>query len=99
MSDVLAAQLAAMHEDVSEIKETQRQLVSAVERLARLEERDHARNEALGRLFDTLEKIDGRVTELEKQEPLNKQTNNWVMAAIAAALGFLGSVLSKKVGL
>lgn len=104
-----AKQLSVLHADVGDIKsgmsdfrDGMKELSSAILKLALVEERQAHASQAMERAFRLLEKleqrVDGialRVTELEKTEPMQAKTSEWVeralWAAASAALMFIAS--------
>ena len=104
-----AKQLAVLHSDVSDIKsgmadfkDGMKELAAAILKLALVEERQANTAQALERAFKLLEKLDQkvdavaeRVHELEKSEPMQAKTSEWVerllWAAASAALMFVAA--------
>jgi len=88
---VAIAKIEALSEDMGDIKSSMRELAQAVSRLAVVEERQSTTNEAMGRLFKSIETLDGRVKALEQAQPIQKQSSDFVQSAIkyivAAVLG------------
>ena len=93
------------------VEERQTQTILAQERafkaLARVEERqrlqellcrDHDK-EVRQLIADSTERLSARVGELEKEEPMQKQTGKWVMAAVWGAAGLLAMFVAKQLGL
>ncbi len=87
--NVVITRLGLLSEDVGELKETLRQIASAVTRLALVEERQMQTNEALSRAFKQIDKLDLKLTgieqrlgTLERMQPLQQQTNGWVMMSV-----------------
>ena len=104
--NVVITRLGILSDDVGELKETLRQIATAVTRLALVEERQSQTNEALARAFKQIDKIDAklgsidtRVAAMEKTQPLHQQTTGWVNSAVWAAAGAAALFLAKKVGL
>lgn len=100
MSDELvpAARVAAMSNDIAEIKGTLKDLTAAVNRLAVIEERQQNTKEALERAFSTIAKIDGRVSVLEQAQPLQKQSTDWVNKVIGLVVAaVVGATVSTVV--
>ena len=60
--NVVITRLGLLSEDVGELKETLRQIASAVTRLALVEERQMQTNEALSRAFKQIDKLDLKLT-------------------------------------
>ena len=98
--------LGLLSEDVGELKETLRQIASAVTRLALVEERQMQTNEALSRAFKQIDKLDLKLTgieqrlgTLERLQPLQQQTNWWVMTSVWIAAGAAVMFVAKKAGI
>lgn len=108
-----ANQLAALHADVGDIKagmsefrDGMRELSQAIVKLALVEERQAQAMQAMERAFKALERLDqkvdaltGRVTELEKAEPEQARTAEWVDRAVWAAAAAACATLASKLGL
>jgi tetrahydromethanopterin S-methyltransferase subunit C len=88
---VVSARLGSLIDDVTEIKRSMREMALAMTRLAVFEERQVTDREGLGRAFDAIGQIDGRVKSLEQAQPIQKQTSDWVHK-------ILGQVVSLVVG-
>ena len=103
--NVVITRLGLLSEDVGELKETLRQIASAVTRLALVEERQMQTNEALSRAFKALDKLDiklvsveQRLGVLERLQPQQQQTTTWVVSAVWAAAGAAFFFIAKKAG-
>ena len=103
--NVVITRLGLLSEDVGELKETLRQIASAVTRLALVEERQMQTNEALSRAFKTLDKLDlkivaveQRIGSLERLQPQQQQTSAWVTTMLWAAAGAAVMFVAKKAG-
>ena len=104
--NVVITRLGLLSEDVGELKETLRQIASAVTRLALVEERQMQTNEALSRAFKQIDKLDLKLTGieqrlgmLERMQPLQQQTNGWVMTAVWIAAGVAVMFVANKTGI
>lgn len=104
--NVVITRLGLLSEDVGELKETLRQIASAVTRLALVEERQMQTNEALSRAFKQIDKLDLKLTgieqrlgTLERLQPLQQQTNGWVMTSVWIAAGAAVMFVAKKTGI
>ena len=104
--NVVITRLGLLSEDVGELKETLRQIASAVTRLALVEERQMQTNEALSRAFKQIDKLDLKLTgierrlgTLERMQPLQQQTNGWVMTSVWIAAGAAVMFVAKKTGI
>ena len=103
--NVVITRLGLLSEDVGELKETLRAIASAVTRLALVEERQMQTNEALGRAFKAVDKLDTklvsveqRIGSLERMQPQQQQTSAWVTTMLWAAAGAAVMFVAKKVG-
>lgn len=90
--------LLALREDVSEIKGFMSKMSDAIERLARLEERHVNTASALERAFIAIGKIETRITTLEKAQPVQSMTSNWLVNGAWAAVSVLALAAMKKLG-
>ena len=93
------------------VEERQTQTILAQERsfkaLERVEERQRTHElvckdqdkEVRQLIADSNERLSARVGELEKAEPMQKQTGKWVMAAVWGAAGLLVMFVAKQLGL
>ena len=104
--NVVITRLGLLSDDVGELKETLRQIASAVTRLALVEERQMQTNEALSRAFKQIDKLDLKLTgieqrlgTLERMQPLQQQTNGWVMTSVWIAAGAAVMFVAKKTGI
>ena len=104
--NVVITRLGILSDDVGELKETLRQIASAVTRLALVEERQMQTNEALSRAFKQIDKLDLKLTgieqrlgTLERMQPLQQQTNGWVMTSMWIAAGAAVMFVAKKTGI
>lgn len=103
--NVVIARLGLLSADVGDLKETLREIASAVTRLALVEERQMQTNEALSRAFKQIDKLDQklvgfehRLIALERVQPIQQQTSSWVMSAVWAAAGAAVVFIAKKAG-
>ena len=104
--NVVITRLGLLSEDVGELKETLRQIASAVTRLALVEERQMQTNEALSWAFKQIDKLDlklvgfeQRLIALERLQPQQQQTTTWVVSAVWAAAGATLLFIAKKAGI
>lgn len=104
--NVVITRLGILSDDVGDLKETLRQIATAVTRLALVEERQSQTNEALGRAFKSIDKLDMKLTgieqrlgALERMQPLQQQTNGWVMTSVWIAAGAAVMFVAKKAGI
>ena len=104
--NVVITRLGLLSDDVGELKETLRQIASAVTRLALVEERQMQTNEALSRAFKQIDKLDLKLTSieqrigaLERMQPQQQQTTTWVTTMLWAAAGAAVMFVAKKTGI
>ena len=104
--NVVITRLGLLSDDVGELKETLRQIASAVTRLALVEERQSQTNEALSRAFKQIDKVELKLTgieqrlgSLERMQPQQQQTSAWVTTMLWATAGAAVMFVAKKVGL
>lgn len=104
--NVVITRLGLLSDDVGELKETLRQIATAVTRLALVEERQSQTNEALSRAFKQIDKVEIKLTSieqrlvaLERMQPQQQQTSAWVTTMLWATAGAAVMFVAKKVGL
>lgn len=104
--NVVITRLGLLSDDVGELKETLRQIASAVTRLALVEERQSQTNEALSRAFKQIDKVELKLTgieqrlgSLERMQPQQQQTSAWVTTMLWVAAGAAVMFVAKKVGI
>jgi hypothetical protein len=96
---VIAVRLDNLHADVSGMRDVLKELATAVTKLAIIEERQQQATQALERAFKALEKVETRLDSIEKAQPLQQQSADWVGKAVWAAVALVGVFLAKKAGL
>lgn len=96
---VLNHRVEVMHDDFTEMRTVLRDLTTAINKLALVEERQTQFAEAQERAFRMISKIDDRLQTLEKRIPETDRTRVWVDRIVlgVAAAAFL--FIAKKVGL
>lgn len=91
-----------LHTDICEVKAAIKEVATAVTKLALIEERQTNHAESLERAFKYIEQLDHRITdnerriiELEKSEPIQARTTEWVEKALwafaAAAIAYIAT--------
>lgn len=95
---VIAVKLENLHNDVSTMQDVLKELAAAVTKLAVIEERQGQAAQALERAFIALEKLEVRMSVLEKAQPLQQQTTDWVGKAVWGTVIFAAGVVAKKLG-
>jgi hypothetical protein len=104
---VSAVELRALREDVSEIRVAVAKVADALERLARLEERQVAISGSLERAFTAIGKVETRLREnveprlgaIEQNMPVQQLTSRWVERGVVAAATVVLVYVAKAVGL
>lgn len=97
--EVIAVKLQNLHDDVSGMRDVLKELANAVTKLAVIEERQGQAAQALERAFIALEKVETRLGSLEKSQPLQQQSVDWVNRGMWAAAVAVAYFVAKKVGL
>lgn len=96
-TNILSVKLEMLHSDVVDVKTALNELSKAITKLALVEERQAQTAEALERAFKAIGKIEDRLSLLEQSAPKAKETSAWVdrfvLAAVVAVMGFLGTRL------
>lgn len=92
---VVSTRLELLIEDVSAIKRSMQTMAEAMMRLAVIEERQVTDREGLGRAFNAIGQLDGRVKALEQAQPLQKQSSDWVHKIVGQVVSLVvGAVLA-----
>lgn len=105
----VVARLDNLHADIGDMKSAVRDLASAVTRLALIEERQTQAAQSLERAFKEIEKcsarmdatdtrIDARIDALEREQPMQKQTSQWMITAVHGAAGLAVMFVAKQLG-
>lgn len=95
----ISVKLELLHDDVRDMKSVLKDLTTAINRLAVVEERQLQFGEAVGRAFKGLEEVRLRVHALESVAVTSKQTNDWAGKALWAAAAAGAMFVAKKTGL
>lgn len=107
---IVADRLQSLHQDVNELKDSMREsmkeMSSAVTKLVLLEERNTQTVRLIERAMKELDdqkvehnKLVDKVNSLAEQAPLNRQTNRMLDALIYAVVGGVLMFIGKKLGL
>ena len=92
--EVLESEIRGVAADIAEIKHVlknvQHSQTLAAERLVRTEVQYDNHTQALTRAFNELKDHDGRIKELEVQQPMTKWARNLLLTGITAVVGTLG---------
>jgi len=101
---VLEERLAALHADVTDMKDALSNLTTAITKLALIEERQSTSQQAVERAFTAISKVEGaidrltdRITQLEIKAPGYDKTTQWMERVTIAAVSILAmGVLAKS---
>ncbi len=97
--EIIGTKLQALHDDVGSMKRAVEKLTDAITKLAVVEERQQQAAQATERTFKEIEKIQQRLTALEQQAPISKQTNDWAGKLAWGAVSALAAIVAVKLGL
>lgn len=96
---ILASKMQTLHNDVSDIKGTLKDLTSAINKLALVEERLANTNAAQERAFKAIASMEKRLDEIDKVIATTTHTTIWVdrsiMALVGAAVMFIWEKVTK----
>ena len=84
---VLSAKLQTLHTDVADIKGSIKELTSAINKLALVEERISNAVAAQERTFKVIEKLEERIDALEKAQALDESQSKWLDRGFVALIG------------
>ncbi len=100
---VLTIKLAALHDDVSEVKTALNKLSEAITKLALVEERQAQTADALERAFKAIGKIEDRLSALEQNSaarvPQYTEVAKWVDRGLVALAGAGAVVVARAAGI
>lgn len=94
---VLSAKLQTLHTDVADIKGSIKELTSAINKLALVEERISNAVAAQERTFKALEKMEERVERLEKAQVIDDNTSKWIDRGIVAFVGAAAAYIWERI--
>jgi hypothetical protein len=94
---VLEAKLDAMTQDLGTLKTTMERLADAVVRLAIVEERQAQASQSVNRLIDENARLSARLGTLEAQQPMQRQTSEWVGKVVGIVLTVVVTALVSTV--
>lgn len=98
-ANILAHRLGTLHDDVVEMKDSLRSLTAAITKLALIEERQAQASNALQRAFEAIERIEKRLSEVERVGLDATRTSAWMDRALWAAAAAAVMFVAEKVGL
>lgn len=97
--ETIAMQMQVLHEDVKDMQSVLKELTTAITKLAIVEERQAQIAQSMERAFKAIEKVEARLTTLEQQAPMNKQTNAWADRLVIGIITVVFLFAAHKVGL
>lgn len=97
--ETIAVQMNRLHDDVGEMKSVLRDLTNAITKLAVVEERQLQTTKCIERIYKALDEMNDRLTSLEQQAPLNKQTSSWVERLFVGGITVLMVIILHKLGI
>jgi predicted transcriptional regulator len=97
--DNLTDDVRQMKSSITAMQSTMLKMAETMERLARLEDRWEIIQETTTALWKKLDDFSARVLELEKSEPMQRKTSEWVQSALWAAAGVAAAFIAKSAGL
>lgn len=95
--NMLSARLQTLHTDVADIKGSIKELTSAINKLALVEERISNAVAAQERAFKALEKMEERIEKLEKAQVIDDNMSKWVDRGIVAFVGAAAAYLWERI--
>lgn len=95
--NLLSVKLQTLHTDVSDIKGTLKDLTSAINKLALVEERLTNATAAQERTFKALEKLEERIDSLERNAVTSDSTTKWLDRGLVAILGAFVAFIWERV--
>lgn len=98
--ELLSEKILTVHAEVSDVKQSLKELTTAINKLAVVEERLTNSNIQLNRLFEAQTKADVRIEALERKIASTDSTTRWVDRSLMAIVGvFLAYCWEKVKGL
>lgn len=97
--NAVMVRLDRMEKTQDETRATLREVATAINKLAVIEERQQASSTAIERLMAEHKKFDERLRALEIAEPMQAQTAEWVRSAVWAAASAAAMFAAGKLGL
>ena len=94
---VLSAKLQTLHTDVADIKGSIKELTSAINKLALVEERISNAVAAQERTFKVIEKLEERIDTLEKAQALDESQSKWIDRGVVALIGAAATYIWERI--
>ena len=97
--NAVLVRLDRMEKTQDETRATLREVATAINKLAVIEERQQVASTAIERLAAEQKRVDERLRALEISEPMQAQTAEWVRSAVWAAASAAAMFAAGKLGL
>lgn len=94
---MLSVRLQTLHTDVSDIKGTLKDLTTAINKLALVEERISNAVAAQERTFKVIEKMEERIEKLEKAQALDESQSKWLDRGFVALMGAAATYIWERI--
>jgi chromosome segregation ATPase len=85
--ELLSDKILTVHAEVTDVKNSLKELTSAINKLSVVEERLANSNIQLNRLFEAQNRTDARIESLERKTATTDSTTRWVDRSIMAIVG------------
>jgi len=96
---VIASRLESLHNDMSDMKSTLKDLANAIIKLALVEERQGQFAATQDRVLVLIDKMDERLDTLEKAAPEAQRLSRWFERGLWASVAAVAMYLSSRSGL
>ena len=100
---VVVERIKSLHEDVHDLKDTLqesvREMSKAIQSLVRVEERQVMLTQNTDILREEVKAMERRLDALEREAPMQKQIQKWVLTAVGFAVMLVAGFIAKFTGL
>jgi len=93
------SRIAMLERDCEDFKCVVSEIRDSLQALVRLEERHNETSRALSRSFDSIAKLEGRVTNIEKEMPQLLEMRKLVIGAVCFVLIAFGGAVMSVIGI
>ncbi len=91
--DGVNRRLTVVESAIEEIKDATRSIAESVRAIAVLEERHSQTAQTLGRMFDDVKAVDGRVRVIETDMPGLREIRRWVVGGVLSITSIVGAAI------
>jgi hypothetical protein len=95
--EILNHQLKVLHDDVVDLKNSLDKVADAVVRLALVEERQAQVSNALQRAFEAIERLERRLSDVERSAPTYERTNIWMDRLLWGCVAAVGVFIAERI--